>query len=70
MSYIKVFSGSLVEVQHVKQLLQSNNIEPIVKDQTTSATMAGFGSVMPDFQELFVHTDQVAKVKEILSTLK
>lgn len=70
MSYIKVFSGSMVAVQHVKQLLQEKNIEPIVKDQTNSASMAGFGSVMPDFQELFVHSDEESKAKEVLSSLK
>ena len=69
MSFIKVFSGSMVEVQHVKQLLQEENIEPIVKDQTNSASIAGFGSVMPDFQELFVHSDEELRVKEILSSL-
>lgn len=70
MAFIKVFSGSVVEVQHVRQLLQDQGIEPIVKDNTTSASVSGFGAVMPDFQELFVHSDQESKVKEIISSLE
>ena len=69
MSYIKVFSGSLVAVQQVKQLLQAEGIEPIVKDQSHSASISGFGTLIPDFQEIFVHIDQEVKVNEILSAL-
>lgn len=69
MSYIKIYSGSLIEVQHAKQLLQEKGIEPIVKDVSNSATMAGFGSVMPNFQELFVHSDELDKARNILESL-
>lgn len=61
MAYIKIYSGSSVEVQHVKQLLQEQEIEPIIKDQANSASLAGFGAVMPNFQEVYVHKDQEAQ---------
>ncbi|NIJ44398.1 hypothetical protein FHR24_000837 [Wenyingzhuangia heitensis] len=69
MSYVKVFSGSLVEVEHIKQLLQEKGIEPVIKDNNHSASMAGFGAVMPNFQELFVHSDEQAVVLGFLKTL-
>lgn len=69
MSYTKIFSGSLIEVQHVKQSLQNVGIEPILKDTANAAMSAGFGAVLPDYQELFVHSDEVTKSKEIISKL-
>ncbi|MDO6802678.1 DUF2007 domain-containing protein [Wenyingzhuangia sp. 1_MG-2023] len=69
MSYVKVFSGSIVEVQHIKQSLQAKGIEPVVRDTTSSAALAGFGALMPNFQELFVHSDEEATVVEILKTI-
>ncbi|ANW95049.1 hypothetical protein AXE80_01500 [Wenyingzhuangia fucanilytica] len=70
MAFIKVFSGSLVEVQYVRQILQDQGIEPIVRDTTSSAAISGFGALTPNFQELFVHSDQEIKVKEIISSIK
>lgn len=69
MSYVKVYSGSVVEVQHAKQLLQEKGVEPIVKDTANSAASAGFGVVMPNFQELFVHSDEEIIVLEILKSI-
>lgn len=69
MAFVKVFSGGIIEVQHIKQLLQKKGIEPIVKDNTFSAAISGFGAVVPDFQELLVHSDEELKVREILSSL-
>lgn len=69
MGYVKVFSGSFVEVQRIKQLLQEEGIEPIVKDNSNSALMAGFGAVMPNFQELFVRSDEELSVSSFISKL-
>jgi len=69
MAYVKMFSGSLVEVQYVKQLLQDKGIEPVVKDRSSSALSAGFGALTPDFYELFVHSDEVDKTKNIMNDM-
>jgi len=69
MAYIKIFSGSIVEVLHAKQSLQAKGIVPVVKDNTQSASMAGFGAVMPNFQEVFVHSEEVEAAKNILLNL-
>ncbi len=66
MAYVKVFTGSLVAMQHIKQLMQDKNIEPIVKDRSNSAAMAGFGAVHTDFIELFVHEEEVEKAMQII----
>ncbi|MGY5351635.1 putative signal transducing protein [Wenyingzhuangia sp. IMCC45533] len=69
MGYTKVFSGSLVEVQHVKQVLQERGIEPIVKDHSNSAMMAGFGAVLPNYQELFVRDDETEAVLNFIKNM-
>lgn len=66
MAYVKIFSGSLVDTQHKMQLIQAAGIEPVLKDSSNSALMSGFGATVPDFQELFVHEDEVNKTLEIL----
>lgn len=69
MAYIKIYSGSVVNVQYVKQSLEVKGIHAIVKDSSSSAFSAGFGALSPDFQELFVHSDEVSKVKNIIGNL-
>ncbi|MGY6648746.1 putative signal transducing protein [Wenyingzhuangia sp. IMCC45574] len=66
MAYVKIFSGSLVDTQHMRQLIQQVGIEPVLKDTANTALMSGFGAVNPDFQELFVHQDEVDKALEVM----
>jgi len=67
MAYKKVYSGSFLEVQRVKQLLQSKLINPVVKDNSSSALLAGFGAIHPDYLEVFVRDDQVDLVLKLLA---
>lgn len=69
MGYSKVFSGSLVDVQRVRHILQEEGIEAIVKDSSNSAMMAGFGAVTPNFQELFVRDDEMQSVENIINKM-
>lgn len=41
--YSKVYSGSFIVVQLITQNLEKEGITPIVKDETESARLAGFG---------------------------
>ncbi|WP_010136171.1 putative signal transducing protein [Ochrovirga pacifica] len=66
MSYVKIFSGSIVDTLHRKQLLQEHGIEPILKDRTQSSLLAGFGDLTPDYRELYVHQDELMKANELL----
>lgn len=69
MSYIKIFSGSLIETQHIRQSLQGVGIEPVLKDNASAAMNSGFGAVQPDFQELYVHQDEMEKASKIIQEL-
>ena len=55
-------------VQLITQNLEKMGITPIVKDETESARLAGFGTPSYGFQELYVHATEKSKAEAILST--
>lgn len=67
-SFVHIYSGSSVIVLALKNALQADNIIPVVKDESESARMAGFG-IVHDQKQVFVHTDELKKAKKIMSTL-
>ena len=42
--YIYIFSGSVIEANHLTTKLSENKIKYILKDDHYSATLAGFGA--------------------------
>lgn len=72
--YIKVFSGSFIIVQLVLDRLKSAGINAIIKDESESGRLAGFGSAIQGFQELYVSKDEldfaVPIVEEVNAELK
>jgi hypothetical protein len=51
--------------------LNTLDINPVIKDQAESAILGGFGGTMaPDFQEIFVHKDEVEKASKIINSIK
>lgn len=67
--YKKVFGGNSIEAQRVELTLKDHAIEPILKDETESARLAGFGSPMPELIEIFVHKDEEEKALSLISQL-
>ena len=65
-NYIKVFGGNSIEAQRVELALKENNIEPILKDETESARLAGFGASVYGHQDIYVHKDELAKATSII----
>ena len=57
--YLKVFSGSFIIVQLVFDRMASVGINAVVKDESESARMAGFGSSFQGFQELYVSKEEL-----------
>jgi hypothetical protein len=68
-NYVKVFAGSFIEVQRIFQMLEAKNICAIIKDETESARLAGFGAAIHDLQEIHVHKDELERVTPILEKL-
>ncbi|RKE95127.1 DUF2007 domain-containing protein [Ichthyenterobacterium magnum] len=68
--YIKIFSGSFIVVQLVMDRLISVGINAILKDESESGRLAGFGSSIQGFQELYVSKDELDSAVPIVEAVK
>ncbi|MGB1454899.1 MAG: putative signal transducing protein [Flavobacteriaceae bacterium] len=68
-AYKRLFYGTAMDVAKLCSVLDSTGIVPVVKDQTESARLAGFGTLSTD-QEVWVHPDEYEKAREVLLTLE
>ncbi len=66
-AYIKIFTGSSMEVLAIKNTLESINIIPVIKDEAQSARLAGFGTT-PDLLQVYVHKDELARAQKALTS--
>ena len=66
LNYIKLFSGNFIVVQMLKDRLEGLGITPIIKDESESGRLAGFGASIQGFQELYVHQDEHLKANGVL----
>lgn len=55
----------MVDVQRIKGVLEENHIFPILKDESESARLAGFG-VTTMMQQLWVPVSEVERAKTLL----
>lgn len=73
-NYIRIFTGSFIIVQRMINALEEVGINAIIKDETESGRLAGFGASIQGMQELFVNKDELDKatpvIEKILSDLK
>lgn len=69
-NYVKIFSGTFIIVQLVMDRLESVGINAIIKDESESARMAGFGSSFQGFQELYVSKEELDHALPILNAVK
>ena len=59
-NYVNIYTGNFAIVQHIVMELNALDINPVIKDQSESAILGGFGGTLaPDFQEVFVHKSEV-----------
>lgn len=69
-NYIKVFTGNFIEVQRIFNELENLNICAIIKDESESGRLAGFGASIQGLQEIHVHKEELDKVVLIVERLK
>ena len=67
-SFVQIYTASSIEVLAVKNALQAENIIPVVKDESESARLSGFG-MTHNLQQVYVHEDELEKAQKILSGL-
>jgi hypothetical protein len=69
-NFIKIFTGNSITVLSIMNVLEDKNIIAVVKDDSESARLAGFGMVAPGLQEVFVHQDELDEAIRIIESLK
>lgn len=66
--YQRIYTGSFVIVTLLVSKLEEIGITPIIKDETESGRLAGFGPSVPGQQQVFVHEDELDKAVPIVQT--
>ncbi|MFD2917955.1 putative signal transducing protein [Psychroserpens luteus] len=69
-TYTKIFSGSFIIVQLALDRLKGAGINAIVKDESESGRLAGFGASIQGYQELYVSNEELAQAKTIITSVK
>ena len=68
--FIKIFTGNAISVLALRNALEEKRIVAVIKDDSESARLAGFGMVAPGFQEVFVHKDELDLAVRVVELLK
>ncbi|SIR02782.1 putative signal transducing protein [Maribacter ulvicola] len=68
-NFIKVFAGNSFEAQRITLALKESKINPIVKDESESARLAGFGALVPKLVEIYVNKDEEENALAIITKL-
>ncbi len=66
-NYTKIYTGSSIITQLIVSKLNAIGIYPIVKDETESGRLAGFGPSVMGSQELFVTDSDLQNAKQIVT---
>ncbi|TDU40514.1 putative signal transducing protein [Gelidibacter sediminis] len=69
-NYVKIFSGSFVYAQMIINRLEEVGIRAVVKDESESGRLAGFGSPIQGFQDIFVSEEELTKAIPIIEIAK
>jgi len=68
--FILIFEGSLVNASRIIHELKNSNIHPVVKNQSESSRLAGFGNITEKHTSIYVHIDEIANSKQIINNLR
>ncbi|MEQ8220170.1 MAG: DUF2007 domain-containing protein [Arenibacter sp.] len=64
--YTRIFSGSFILAQTIENQLRDIGIIPVIKDESESGRLAGFGSAIQGNQQIYVHADELGKAHDIV----
>lgn len=66
-----IFTGSFVEAKYIKQYLEDNNIDSLVRDTINESIIAGWASGAPEDAGLvFVFKNDYEKAKKLVENYK
>lgn len=67
--YIRIFTGSKILSQRLEEQLKKAGINPVVKNESESARLAGFGPAVVDQVRIYVHKDEEQRALKIYNEL-
>ena len=67
--YIKIFTGNFIIVQKITGKLEEVGVSAVIKDESESGRLAGFGAPVQGQQEVFVHEDELDKATPIVQSI-
>ncbi|QLE02329.1 DUF2007 domain-containing protein [Galbibacter sp. BG1] len=65
--YIRIFTGSDIQATFIKSKLEEVGIVPVIKNETESGRLAGFGPSIVNQVRMFVHKDEHTAALAVLS---
>ena len=66
--YLCVFSGNHIDTLNLIDSLNKISINPIIKNESESARLAGFG-IISQKKYIYVHRDEYLKANEIVKSI-
>ncbi len=66
---VRIFTGSLVDVQYYSERLEESNIASLWRDENASRVIVGMGGI-PDSVDLFVAEENAEKAIEIIKKMQ
>ena len=67
MAYTKLYRGSFIVVEMMRINLENQGINPLIKDESESARLAGFSISNIGIQQLVVHDSEVLNATKIIN---
>ena len=66
--YLCVFSGNDIDSLNIIDSLNKINIYPIIKNESESARLAGFG-IINNKKNIYVHRDEYGRAEELIKSI-
>ncbi len=66
--YLCVFYGNHIDALNIISSLYEINISPVVKNESESARLAGFGTI-DDKKKIYVHRDEYKIAEELIKSI-
>ena len=66
---VRIFTGPSMVAKRIVSELNEIGIEPVTRNDQSSAALAGFGAGIPDQVMLFVREDEAAQSEAIVNTI-
>ena len=68
-NYIKIFTGNFIVVQRIVSALEEIDIVAVIKDESESGRLAGFGAAIQGEQEIYINKEELDKAGPIVESV-